>query len=162
MNNPNQKQRSLRNEYQREYYQKHQEKMRAYHREWYQKHKKQKAKYRREHKVELSAYQKQYRAEHTEEQKAYRETHKEGIKSYKKRKIERGIYKRKGEFLKGRLEELGKNQSWLAKQLGVTTQSISSYLRGIYLPKNENLKNLCRILRIKPKDLEDILTSSTP
>jgi len=49
-------------------------------------------------------------------------------------------------FIKKRLKELGKNQSWLAKELGVTRQSVSFYVYGRNIPEKENLNKLLNIL----------------
>ena len=152
--------REARNAYHRKYYHDNEEKMRAYHRKWYKKHKKEKAKYRREHREEISTYGKQYYAEHSEEARQYREDHKKYTSRKRKNERKKRIYKQQGDFFKERLEELGENPLWLTEQLGVTRQSVYSYLRGIYLPRSIILGRLYKTLKIKKKDLEDMLEES--
>ena len=121
--------------------------MESYYERNKEKRKRYQKQYRQEHKDESRRYQKQYYREHKDESRRY----------YQERKKERR-YKKQGDFLKEKLKELNKNQSWLARELGVTKESVSKYIRGIYFPKKiEKRKELCRILRIKYSDLEKML-----
>ncbi len=45
-----------------------------------------------------------------------------------------------------RLSELGRNQSWLADQLGVSRQVVSQYAQGKLVPRGANLEKLVRAL----------------
>lgn len=121
-----------------------------------------KGKYYQEHREDKTAYQKQYYQEHKEErkryQKQYHQEHREEAKRYQKQRREKRVYKKQGDFLKEKLEKKGKSQSWLAKQLDVSRASISYYLGGIYLLRNDSLrKRLCKILNVKPQDLEKLV-----
>ena len=49
-----------------------------------------------------------------------------------------------------RLEELGENQSWLARRTGLSRQSISLYVQGKALPKDdETLRRIAFALELK-------------
>ena len=65
------------------------------------------------------------------------------------------------ELIIKRLDELDKNQSWLAEKLGVTRQAVSYYTQGIIVPKEDILNKLLSILnsgkKNKIKCLEDLL-----
>jgi hypothetical protein len=63
-----------------------------------------------------------------------------------------------GDLILKRLEELGKNKTWLAREVGVTREAISKYSRGIYLPGDEDiLRNLFSALDVNYKSLEELL-----
>lgn len=61
-------------------------------------------------------------------------------------------------LIKSRLKELGKNQNWLAEQLGVTRQAVSYYVQGKMIPQNQVLTNLFSTLKVdkKPKSLDNL------
>ncbi len=63
-------------------------------------------------------------------------------------------YKELAKLIKDRLKELGKNQNWLAAQLGITRQSVSYYIQAKSFPKEEIQKKLDRILLMNKEDLE--------
>ena len=64
-------------------------------------------------------------------------------------------------MIDNRLKELGRNQSWLAEQLGVSKQAVSLYVQGKSKPKGEKLDKLFGVLNInnmgRPKILDDLL-----
>lgn len=62
-------------------------------------------------------------------------------------------------LLKYRLNELGKNQSWLAEQLGVTRQAVSLYTQGKLISRGEKFNKLLKILNIngKRKSIENMI-----
>jgi len=48
------------------------------------------------------------------------------------------------DLINSKLQEIGKNQAWLARQVGLSRQSISMYAQGKVLPKdNETLGRIC-------------------
>ena len=56
-----------------------------------------------------------------------------------------------------RLEELGRNQSWLADEIGVTRQTVWSYVKGRSTPKDDLLKRLYSSLDVPYETLDDLL-----
>src|SRR3989338_3692446 len=72
--------------------------------------------------------------------------------------------KEQSDLIRGRLEEMGKNQSWLAEQLGVSKQAVSLYIQGKSKPRGERLDKLLRVLNInnreKPKSIDDLVEES--
>jgi len=60
-------------------------------------------------------------------------------------------------LIKKRLKELGKNQSWLARELGVTRQAVSLYVQGRSVPREELLEKLYSSLDVPYKTLDDLL-----
>lgn len=60
-------------------------------------------------------------------------------------------------FIKQRLEEVGKNQSWLSRRIGVTKSSVSDYIHAKNFPNKKALGKLCFHLNISPKTLEGLL-----
>src|SRR3989344_2138776 len=72
--------------------------------------------------------------------------------------------KEQSDLIRGRLEEMGKNQSWLAEQLGVSKQAVSLYIQGKSKPRGERLDKLLRVLNInnreKPKTIDDLVEES--
>ena len=63
------------------------------------------------------------------------------------------------DLIKTRLKELGKNQSWLAQQIGVSRKAVNFYAKGVSIPQGENLDKLLIALKIrdKPKSLDDLV-----
>lgn len=55
------------------------------------------------------------------------------------------------------LEELGKNQSWLAGQMGVTRAAVSLYVQGKRFPNGELLTRLFSSLEFPYKTISDLL-----
>lgn len=55
------------------------------------------------------------------------------------------------------LEDLGRNQTWLSEELGVTRAAVSTYTTGKIIPPEEVRRNICRILKIPKNSLEMIL-----
>lgn len=64
-------------------------------------------------------------------------------------------------IIKKGLNELDKNQSWLAGQLGVTRQAVSYYAHGRIIPEVETLNKLLSVLNSgenrKIKTLEKLI-----
>ena len=53
-------------------------------------------------------------------------------------------------LIKGRLEELGENRSWLARRTSLSRQSVSLYVQGKALPKDdETLRRIAFALGLK-------------
>ena len=63
------------------------------------------------------------------------------------------------DLIKTRLKELGKTQSWLAQQMGVSRQRVSHYANGVSIPQGEKLDKLLVALEIrdKPKSLDNLV-----
>ncbi|MEK6872362.1 MAG: helix-turn-helix domain-containing protein [Nanoarchaeota archaeon] len=59
-----------------------------------------------------------------------------------------------------KLEELGRNQSWLAEQLGVSGQTVSQYIQGKSIPSEKIRNKLSSVLKIGKRKLEDIIENS--
>lgn len=55
-------------------------------------------------------------------------------------------------LIKEGLKKLNKNQSWLAEQLDISREAVSNYIKGESMPKEDNLRNLLKILEIKGKN----------
>ena len=54
------------------------------------------------------------------------------------------------DLINRRLQELGKNQSWLAGRIGLSRQTVSMYGRGKVLPKNDKtLRRICTALGLE-------------
>ena len=151
------------------YYQKHKDEILKYQRKYRQEHKSEIAEYHRkyseEHKDEINehhrGYQRKYRQRHKDEilkyQRKYYQGHKDETKEYQRnRKLERP-YKKLGYFLTRRLNELNKNQSWLAEQIEVSRESVSKYSAGVSFPKAKLRRRLCKALEISISDLEKII-----
>jgi len=93
-----------------------------------------------------------------EYQRRYYREHKEKLREYRQERGKNPPYKQVGGFLRKAPEDLNENQSWLAKQLGISRERVSKYLKGVYLPKKASVKEkLCRVLKIKNKDLESLI-----
>jgi len=60
-------------------------------------------------------------------------------------------------LIKRRLKELGKNQSWLAGEMGITRQAVSLYARGISVPTEDLLERLYSSLDVSHRILDDLL-----
>ncbi len=56
------------------------------------------------------------------------------------------------ELITRRLRALDKNQTWLADQIGVSTQSVSNYAKGKSIPRADNLNRLLRVLEVPSID----------
>ncbi len=61
------------------------------------------------------------------------------------------------DFIKTRLRELGKNKSWLAIQTGLTYRTVSLYVNGTSIPKDNLLERLFSSLDVPYKTLDDLL-----
>lgn len=63
-------------------------------------------------------------------------------------------------LIKSSLEELERNQTWLAKQLGVTEGAVSRYASGKTTPRPELQLELFKTLKLPYRTLDDILQRS--
>ncbi|MDP6642073.1 MAG: helix-turn-helix transcriptional regulator [Candidatus Nanoarchaeia archaeon] len=61
------------------------------------------------------------------------------------------------ELITRRLKELGKNQSWLAEEIGVTHQAVSLYAKGRTTPTDDLLQRLYSSLDVPYETLDDLL-----
>ena len=88
-------------------------------------------------------------------QKKGYESHNEYLKSKRKKNDNQGL-KRQGlsKLITGLLNETGKNQLWLAEQVGISAQSISMYVHAEVYPKKEIVDKI--YLAFENKLLEDI------
>ena len=68
--------------------------------------------------------------------------------------------KKLSSLIKRGLEELKKNQSWLARKMGVSRESASMYTRGKSIPNKERLERLFSALDVPYRTLEDLLENS--
>ena len=66
-----------------------------------------------------------------------------------------------GNLIREILEELGQNQSWLAKQLGVSRQAVSNYIQGRLIPGEDKVERLLQVIRTNyktsPTSLDDLV-----
>src|SRR3989344_3468177 len=60
-------------------------------------------------------------------------------------------------LIRTRLKELGKNQSWLAGEMGITHQAVSKYVQGTSVPTRDLLKRLYSSLDVPYETLDDLL-----
>ena len=60
-------------------------------------------------------------------------------------------------LIKQRLIELGKTQRWLAQELGTTESSVSEYITGKSIPRQNMQKSLFETLRLPYQTLDDLL-----
>ena len=67
------------------------------------------------------------------------------------------INKKFSRFLINRLEELEKNQSWLAKKIKVTRAATSFYIQGKITPSDDLLNKMSVSLKVNYKTLEDLI-----
>lgn len=56
-------------------------------------------------------------------------------------------YQELSDLIKKRLKEIGRNQSWLAKETGITRQAVSIYTKGKGLPDGDLLRKLFSLLK---------------
>lgn len=62
-----------------------------------------------------------------------------------------------GALVRKRLKEKGKNYSWLADQVGVTSTTASSYARGISIPRSERSRKVFSVLDLPYKTIDDLV-----
>jgi|TARA_Y100000034_G_scaffold48501_1_gene59875 DNA-binding XRE family transcriptional regulator len=74
-----------------------------------------------------------------------------------RQKVNRPENQRLGGLIRRRLKNLGKNQSWLAEEIGVTRQSVSLYVKGRSVPKDDLLQKLYSSLDVQYGILDDLL-----
>jgi len=84
---------------------------------------------------------------------SYKEYNEHLAKQRKERPENRGL----SALIKRRLKELGKNQSWLSKQIGVPGESVSKYVQGKYIPNDRVLERLYSTLEVPYQTLDDLL-----
>lgn len=89
-----------------------------------------------------------------------------GFLSEKQYKIYREEQKQKrpknmalSNLIKTRLEEIGKNQYWLSKQINVSRQMISLYCSARRIPKRHILRRIFTVLNVSYRNLEDIISA---
>jgi len=64
------------------------------------------------------------------------------------------------DLIKKRLKEIGKNQNWLANELGVTRQAVSLYALGKSIPSDDLLKELYLAIKIPDQTLDSLLENA--
>ena len=60
-------------------------------------------------------------------------------------------------LIRRRLKEIGKNESWLAEEIGVTRQAVSLYVRGRSIPTDGLLQKLYSSLDVSYETLDGLL-----
>jgi ribosome-binding protein aMBF1 (putative translation factor) len=58
-------------------------------------------------------------------------------------------------LIKSRLGEIGKNQSWLAENIGVSRQMVSNYIHGKSIPSDDKLNGIYEVLGIELEETID-------
>lgn len=71
-----------------------------------------------------------------------------------KQRQQKPEYKSLAGSIENKLKELGKNQIWLAIELGISRQAVSQYVHGEIFPKEEIQEKLDKILLMSKDDLE--------
>ena len=66
-----------------------------------------------------------------------------------KKRQEKSAYKRLGNLINYALEQIGKNRSWLAREINVSKQMISNYCYGKNYPSPEVLDRIYSALEFK-------------
>ena len=61
------------------------------------------------------------------------------------------------DIIKNGLKLLGQNQSWLARELGLSRQMVSNYIHGKYLPRQELLEKIQTVLRIDYRSIDGLV-----
>lgn len=74
-----------------------------------------------------------------------------------KKRSKRKENKALSELIIKRLDELDKNQSWLAKKLEITKGMVSSYTSGYLIPKKSLQKKLFIVLNLPYQTLENLM-----
>ncbi len=87
------------------------------------------------------------------------------LNAYKKAKTEarrhQPVNQAISSLLLNRLKAVGKNQRWLAHQLGVNKATIYHWIHGYNLPRQDYWQRLCTLLQITPSTLEDIVKEAS-
>lgn len=81
-------------------------------------------------------------------------SHAEYNKYLAKQRQKKPEYQGLSNLIKEKLGELGRNQSWLAIELGISRQAVSQYVHGEIFPKEDVRERLDRILLMSKGDLE--------
>jgi len=66
-------------------------------------------------------------------------------------------YQRLSDLIKKRLKELGKNQSWLAREMDIAEPTVSSYVQCRNFPREDLRERLYFSLEVPYKTLDDLL-----
>lgn len=69
----------------------------------------------------------------------------------------RAVNQALSELIQEKLDELGKNQKWLAQKLGVAKQTVSLYVAGKSLPSKPVLHTLSLALDVQYQTLDDLV-----
>lgn len=77
-------------------------------------------------------------------------------KNLAEKRKKRPVNQKLGILIKERLIKLGKEQKWLAEQLGVTEGAVTRYKIGEITPKNGLQERLFRLLEVPYRTLEDL------
>jgi len=72
-------------------------------------------------------------------------------------KRKRKRYENFGILIKAKLEKLGKDQSWLSEQIGVSRQILSQYVYGKCVPMKGPAKKLCDALNLDYEGVQETL-----
>ena len=79
------------------------------------------------------------------------------IKYRAKQRVKKPENKALSGLIKRRLKELGKNQTWLSKRMGVSREAVSRYVQGESIPHKKPLKRLYSALKVPYKTIDDLL-----
>lgn len=69
----------------------------------------------------------------------------------------RKVNRKLSNLVQTKLKEMGRNQSWLAIELGVDRQMVSRYIHGRSVPIPETAQRLFSVLGLPYKNLEDLI-----
>ena len=98
--------------------------------------------------------------EHLAQQRGFATLHEynEHLAQQRRQRTENQLF---SSLLKGRLKEISKNQSWLAREIGISSAMVSNYINGKNVPTDKNFKKICQVLDLSYRTLGDIVKDFT-
>ena len=98
--------------------------------------------------------------EHLAQQRGFATLHEynEHLAQQRRQRTENQLF---SSLLKGRLKEISKNQSWLAREIGISSAMVSNYINGKNVPTDKNFKKICQVLDLSYRTLDDIVKEFT-
>ena len=61
-----------------------------------------------------------------------------------------------GEFIRNRLEKLGKSQEWLAREIGRNKRTITRYVLGKHFPRKNILSGIYQVLGEPAREKDEV------
>lgn len=107
--------------------------------------------------VYVRGYENQYDYQNQRVQQKGFASYNDYVKHLERKRQKNPLNKRLSKLIKKRLKELGKNQSWLAGEIGVSKITISKYKLGKIIPERDNITNLFSALEVPYKTLDEMM-----